>query len=391
MYSFAAITGEGLTVAVCPDRLAIRRHLEYFHQAGFQFPDIAVLDGSQMPHEARAVAEAINHHKVRLVYTTPHAFATLNFLNLLVHHPVNFIMIEQAHLLLPDFTGSHQYTRLLEGWYQLQQHPQVVLFTQPLPLHRLSELTQRLQLAETTPFLQHPSFENTRLRVKMVITQHQKFQFLSHLLSGMPKKGALGRIFNPGSVIIQTCRKQRSKWLAKALGNYGFETVIHYEPNMSPEERRTIEEVFHARQDVIVVTSGYESRYLRPPAGESLKVIFWDAPASVEESFGLLFQVPDATDPLISGWFLHSREDFFQQLNRLRSWEGEADGIKHQRVLALKKFRHWVLSKSCRHQSLVSFYQGQPQSDLPPCGVCDRCHPDSKQAWYKRWLEPWLY
>lgn len=380
LYALTGMMSGGMVVAVCPGSRHIRRNLEYFKSAGFRFPDVAFLDGTQVPHEERAVLQEINHNRVRLLYTTPERFTSLTFLQMLVHTPIQFLVIEEADRLLPAMPGHTHYRRFYEeGLRQLRQLPPLVLLVPPLPPARFRELGEQLHLKRYQTIQCPPVFESVEVQVRRLFTEHQKFTELADRLAGSPGKGKLGRLSDVGSALIQVAYPAQAEKLGASLLDYGFESVwiTHYKK--TPKEQAQILDIANTRLNAIVVNAGSDMRYWSPPAESRPQVVFWTPPSSVEDVLTQVFrqtsgmQAGYGEQHLMRGLVFHTKEDFQAALKRVQhSRTLDIEEIQ-EKTRALKHYRRWVLSEECRLQSLAAFYQGASMIELPPCGVCDRC------------------
>lgn len=380
LYALTGMMSGGMVVVVCPGSRHIRRNLEYFKSAGFRFPDVAFLDGTQVPHEERAVLKEINHNRVRLLYTTPNRFTSLTFLQMLVHAPIQFLVIEEADRLLPAMPGHTHYRRFYEeGLRQLRQLPPLALLVPPLPPVRFRELGEQLHLKRYQTIQCPPLFESVEVQARRLFTEHQKFTELADRLAGSPGKGKLGRLNDVGSVLIQAAYPAQAEKLGASLLDYGFDSVwiTHYKK--TPKEQAQILDIANTRLNAIVVNAGSDMRYWSPPAESRPQVVFWTPPASVEEVLTQIFrQTPGMQagydeQHVMRGLVFHTKEDFQAALKRVQ--HSRTLGIEEiqEKTRALRYYRRWVLSEECRLQSLAAFYQGASMIELPPCGVCDRC------------------
>jgi superfamily II DNA helicase RecQ len=380
LYAFAAMLGGGLVVAVCPSARHIRRNLDYFKSAGFKFPDVAYLDGTQMPHEERAVEKEINHNRVRLLYTTPERFTSLTFLDILVHADVHFMLIEEADRFLPVTLGHSHYQRFQEeGLGQLRKLPPLALMTPPLPPRRCQELSARLNLSGYQSIQCPPLMEPVELRVQCFMTEHQKFSHMVDVLSGSPGAGKQGRLDGPGAVLIQTAYPAQAEKLGATLMDYGFDAVwiTHFKKNGSEQAR--VLEIANTRLNAIVVNAGSDMRSWQPPDEARPRVIFWTPPTSVEDLFMQVFRQGQASPSaygeahFMKALVLYTKEDFQAALKRVQTSRALGDGEAREKISALRHYRRWVLSDPCRLQSLVANFQGASTIEMAPCGKCDRC------------------
>lgn len=403
LYALAGMMGNGMVVAVCPSSRQIRWNLEYFKSAGFRFPDVAFLDGTQMPHEERSVQKEINHNRVKLLYITPDRFVSLTFLEVLVHTPINFLLVEEADRLLPSMPGHAHYRRFYEeGLLQLRQLPPMALLIPPLPPARFRELGARLGLPSYQLIQSAPLVEGVEVQVKRLLTEHQKFISLTDNLSGSPGKGKLGKLHETGSTLIQAAYPAQAEKLGASLLDYGFESVWITHFKKSPKEQAQILDIANTRLNAIVVNAGSDMRYWSPPQEARPRLVFWTPPASVEDVFMQVFRQAQSMQAgygrqhLMKGIIFHTKEDYQASLKRLRYSRvlDEAEVLSKNQTL--KHYRHWVLSEDCRLQSLAAYYQGASVIELPPCGACDRCQANqgkasTREPVLRKLLKRWIF
>ena len=381
IYAFASMLGGGLVVAVCPSARHIRRKLDYFKAAGFKFPDVAFLDGAQMPHEERSVAQEVNRNRVRLLYTTPERFTSLTFLEILVHAQVHFMVIEEADRFLSMTPGHALYQRFQqEGLSQLRRLPPLALMTPPLPSSRFRELSERLGLDDYYAIQCPPLIEPVELQVRRLMTEHQKFTLLADTLAGSPGPGKVGSLATPGAVLIQAAYPAQAEKLGASLLDYGFESVWITHFKKTAREQAHVLDVANTRLNAIVVNAGSDMRYWLPPVEANPRLVFWSPPASVDDLFMQIFRQSQQTmqmaygeQHLMKGLILYTKEDFEAAIRRLQANKNLDDDELHEKTRLLRHYRRWVLSEDCRLQSLTAYYQSASTVEVPPCGKCDRC------------------
>ncbi|WP_373532316.1 hypothetical protein [Vampirovibrio sp.] len=403
LYALAGMMGNGMVVAVCPSGRQIRRNLEYFKSAGFRFPDVAFLDGTQMPHEERSVQKEINHNRVKLLYITPDRFVSLTFLEVLVHTPINFMVVEEADRLLPSTPGHAHYRRFYEeGLLQLRQLPPMALLIPPLPPARFRELSERLELPSYQSIQCPPLVEGVELQVLRLLTEHQKFMALTDKLSGSPGKGKLGKLDGAGATLIQTAYPAQAEKLGASLLDYGFDSVWITHFKKTPKEQAQILEMANTRLNAIVVNAGSDTRYWSPSPESNPRLVFWTPPASVEDVFMQVFrqtqsmQAAYGQQHVMKGLIFHTKEDYQASLKRLRYSRALDEAEVQSKSHALKHYRHWALSENCRLQSLAAYYQGASVIELPPCRVCDRCQANQGKAVasepvFRKLIKHWIF
>jgi hypothetical protein len=402
LYAFAVMLGSGMAVAVAPDIRAIRRNLDYFRAAGVQFPDIAFLDGTQMPHEERAIRDAINHHRVRLLYTTPERFTGLTFLEILVRTEIAFLVVEEADRLLPVSPGYTSYKRLwTEGLSSLRRLPPLLLITSPLSAARLRELSEKLHLDGVETIEHQPRPEGVEIWVKRLWSEQGKFQRLTDALAGYPGRGRLGNLERTGPVLIQAGAPPQAEKLGASLIDYGFQSVRIVHARQSAQEQQDALAVARLRPDTIVVNGGVQPQDWLPPRrsaqdGVRAKIVYWMPPTGLDELFATLFRhlsEESVADPAgnLQSLILYTKEDFHRALHRLR-YDRKLDFTTlHERSLALKRYRRWILSEGCRLQTLFIWHQGSEPAVIPPCGHCDYCLSPSRPHPFFQLVRRWFF
>lgn len=395
LYSLTGLISQGLSVVVCHDASKIRRNLEAFRLAGLGFPDVAVLDGTQMPHEERMLHREINHNRVRILYITPERFISLTFLEILVHHPINFVAIEEAERLLPDMPGHVLYTKLYEqGLQQLGSLPPIVLMIPTLPPEQVKRLSSRLNFRDYQFIQCSPSIDSVEIQVKRLLSEHQKFQDLTAFLSGSTTPGSPGRLDEPGSVLIQTAFPAQAEKLAASLLDYGFDAVRATHFKKAAWEQAEVFEWAATQPNAIVVNGGVELRAWRPAEGAAPKLVFWTPPPSLEGLFMQIFRQPAEKRPPnirpVQCRIYHTREDFTAAVKRANPQYAQGD--ESEKLRALGHYRKWIMDETCRIQSAASFLKGGPALNISPCGRCDRCLETGRfSRKLRKALENWLY
>lgn len=400
IYALSALMSDGLAVVICANSGQIRRNLEYFRQAGLKFPDVAYLDGTQMPHEERSIYSEINHHRIRVLYITPERFTSLTFLEIMVHQKITFLAIDEAERLLPEIPGHASYQRLIDhGLKQLSNLPPLVLMVPMMTPSQIRELSLSLGFQDYQLLQCPPIIEPIEIKVKRLFTEHQKMSSLINFLSGSSESDQErlpGRLDNPGAVWIQTAFPAQAEKIGSALQDYGFESVYVTHFKKSAREQVKVLDIASVRSNAIVVNAGGELRAWTPPMGASPKLVFWNPPANLDEMVMQVFRQPSDKAFLeaspIKVRIYYTREDFQSALLQLKPRHTSELAEPSEKLWALRCYREWVLSETCRLQSLDAHLQGSKTSELAPCGRCDRCTEVQDLRWkLQRFLQNWLY
>lgn len=385
VYAFAAMLGGGLVVVICPNTRHIRRNLDSFQAAGFQFPDIACLDGTQPPHEERAIRKEVNLNRVRLLMTTPERFGSLTFLEVLVHAPVHFILIEEADRFLSITPGHAAYRRLREeSLAALKKLPPLALMAPPLAMDRIRELQTLLNMENCRIIRCDPLMDPVEIQVHCLLTEHQKFMRLTDELSrhGDPPESAR-------RTLIQTASPSQAEKLGASLLDYGFTSVRISHTQKMPEEQTDA----LTQANSILVNAGGDIRYWFPTGKIAPHLIFWSPPAGLDDFLMQVFRLSPSTQTgsayggppdreeiglLLHALVLYTKEDFLLALRRIQNNPHLDEEELQARIQALQRYRQWILSEECRLRTLKAFYfdedgTAEVAGDMPSCGRCDRC------------------
>jgi|GEM_PF-2153962 len=431
-YAPALLMLSGMAISIVPDSASIQYNLTRFKSAGWNFPEIAFLDGSQMPHEERAIREAINRNRIRILYITPERFSSLTFLELFVRASISFLMIEEADRFLPDNPDFARYERLRsQGLAAIRHLPPIALLTSPMRMDRQKILIQRLgftldhQLtsSDAKPIVLIETALPTAhvaINVLPLWSEHQKFEQLIAYLSGHPIQGRIGHLHKHNPVLIQAGDAAQSEKLGASLIDYGFESVHIVNRRQSLHRQQHAWQLAQEKPDTIIVNGNHSSQDWKPSHGLSRQVIYWRPPISLDSLTATLFryiipeyliepkntkqsssddlsfldeEVPDALhnpadispsldvlipqsrqskEARIDALILYTREDYSLVIQNIRQNQQLSSESKQERIMAFKRFRHWVLSGECRVTNLLRQTIGDTD-DLEPCGHCDRC------------------
>ncbi len=195
------------------------------------------------------------------------------------------------------------------------------------------------------------------------------------------------------------------------------------------------------QQNSIVVNGGVDAELWMPRRESKPRIVYWMPPAGLEDLFTTVFRhlpalnerplsnkrsgkniqaaplwnedtedvefeeddlYPELSPFAMQGIVLYTREDFQRVMNRLRRQRSGQEGqpvdftALHERILALKQYRQWVLSQQCRLQTLLACYQPEEAEAIAPCGHCDRClaNEHSRHTTFdalSNLIRPWIF
>lgn len=382
IYAQTALLAPGMAVVVCLDRFAVERNLDLLGRVGLSFPEVAVYETGV---DLDGLHRQLNRGRVKLLLTTPAHFATLNFLDLLVHHPLSFVGVEEADRLLPYMPGHGALEPLREGLALLRRLPPLVPMVPPMAPVRLRELARLLHLPAFQLIQTPPDWSRIRVSVRFLVNERQKFRALMHELSRRSREA------ESGPVLVQVGHPAEAEKLANALERAGVEPVWTVSDRQDSREVAAIAQMVRHRPRSVIVSAGVDFRHLQPDAFQHLRLIGWSTPAGLDEL--LASATRHAREPgsgITETLMLHVRDDYNMALDRLYAERQAGSTTLEERGGALQHYRRWLFSEACRLQTLVAYYQGTSSVSVPPCGGCDRCLPN-EATWLQKTLKHWLY
>ncbi|MEM0950847.1 MAG: hypothetical protein AAGI66_01735 [Cyanobacteria bacterium P01_H01_bin.74] len=206
IYGLAAITSPGLTVVVSANALKAEKIHRFYLQAGFNTPEVLLINGFQAPHEQRKALESLNRGKTQILSITADKFCSLLVLQVLVHIPINRLIIDDADLLLEAAPYAVYQRFKKNGLSQLKQLPPITLSLPYIAHTHINQLIQSIGSKTDTlnAFVEphttlaiSPDHSKTRIKVNLCFTQHQKAKNLIAQLKALKtdNKQSLSLVF----------------------------------------------------------------------------------------------------------------------------------------------------------------------------------------------------
>ncbi len=406
LYAFAALSMQGVALAVCLDSDMLRLNMDILQHSGFAAPEVMMLDTVLMPHEERSVLEALNRGRVRLLLTTPESFASLRLLSALARLDLSMILIEDAHHLLPGGWGDTRYRKLAATLRRFKDLPSMVLLTGPLGPIRMVSLAEQLALSPVQ-LCQFPiSLDGLALHVHKPLTRHQQLGQLSDLLAGRSgadgKPSVLPSPVEAGAVIIRVRDPKEAFRISAVLDQLAIEPVWLYPASATgggsntlthPDPRELRHHIRQAKTGVLVDASP-PGRFLSlsPEAGQHT-IIYWDLPPQLDAL--LMDGVTTRNDAEIHVFYNRelldeaSRGLLPRKFHNREQPEMVFDPAQQARQ-ALMDMKNWCLTDECRTVTLARL-TGLPVPG--PCGQCDACthHPTPARGFMNKVLKHLLY
>lgn len=415
-YSPVAFHLGALSVVVCADDYWVLRNTQALAYSGWQFPEVAALYQGIDVGRFDAVLKALNKRQVKLLFVSPEQFESLPVYQELVRQPLGFIGIEDAHCLLPAFEGSERYELLIETLQQRSFSAPLALFSLPVNDTQLSLLSQRLPLFYFSESILHVPLSVNHYSFDVQCfktTDHMIKELMAHLL-GPVDEGSYHRLTHPGKILIRVNSTRLQQRLAGMLDQAGVSPVAIYHDNLSMKDRLAVEQDFHRREHMVVISTSTHYRLLPPGTGtvstakpkvalidqdivedpEVAQIIFAELPASLDELVSACFQ---KTVLPLAVTLMFEQSDYQQEyeywLSVYQSGDVSKRGYSGFRLQQLKRLYRFVVSTQCRLKELTTYLEGY-KNNLSDCGMCDNCirngQPKLFGGFFSKLLPHWL-
>ena len=348
-YQLPALLREGVTVVISPLIALMRDQVRALRAAGVE---AGALTSGNTEEETRAVWEALEEGRLKLLYIAPERLAAGSSMGMLRRTGVSLIAVDEAHCVSqwghdfrPDYLRIGELRRALDV--------PLAAFTATADAETQEEIVQKLFDGQTPQtFLR--GFDRPNLYLAFEAKNSPRKQLLEFV---RPRKGRSG--------IIYAGSRNKTEVLATALREEGFD-ALPYHAGLAPETRSHTQDRF-SREDglVICATVAFGMGVDKP---DIRFVAHADLPKSVEayyQEIGRAGRDGAPADTLT----LFGVEDI--KLRRMQIDESVAPDERkradHQRLNALLSLAE---APVCRRQTLLAYFgEERPQ----PCGNCDLC------------------
>lgn len=386
---------------------------------------------SELPSSKRwQTLQLLERQQLRLLYLSPETLLSALVWERLCQPQlkINGLILDEAHCLVQwGDTFRPAYRRL--GAVRpalLKSKPAgtkiaIAAFTATADPATQQTIEQVLQLQQPDVFRQNPYRENLHLKVQTVWTPRGRKQRLLKFIQAKPGQAGL--------IYVRTRRDSEN--LADWLGQLGYATAA-YHAGLSPDERRSIEASWlSSAMPFVVCTSAFGMGINK---SNVRWVVHFHAPSLLSEYVQEIGRAgrdgkQSVALMLISestGWLDpedKQRQRFFE--DKLRSqyssaqqlakklplqgevstvarqfpdgaialsllhsanqldWQGPFNYVIHQPgwlqpkspLLAAQQMIHYLTTRQCRWQFLLSYFGFSKEAPHPGCGHCDRCVP----------------
>ena len=347
-YQLPALLREGVTVVISPLIALMRDQVRALRAAGVE---AGALTSGNTEEETRAVWEALEEGRLKLLYIAPERLAAGSSMGMLRRTGVSLIAVDEAHCVSqwghdfrPDYLRIGELRRALDV--------PLAAFTATADAETQEEIVQKLFDGQTPQtFLR--GFDRPNIHLAFAEKDRPRQQVTAFVAA---RKGQSG--------IVYCGTRAKTETLAKALRDDGH-NACHYHGGMDAEDRRHVEHRFSTEDGLIVVATVAFGMGVDKP--DIRWVVHADLPKSIEAYYQEIGRAGRDGAPAET-LTLFGADDI--RLRRSQIDEGLAPPERrladHARLNALLGLAEAL---ECRRTTLLGYFGEEAQG----CGNCDLC------------------
>ncbi|WP_374290969.1 DNA helicase RecQ [Paenirhodobacter enshiensis] len=350
-FQLPALCQPGLTVVISPLIALMRDQVRALREAGVE---AGALTSGNTEAETEEVFQAIDDHRLKLLYIAPERLALGATVAMLKRADTRLIAVDEAHCVSQwghDFRPDY----LRVGELKRALNVPLAAFTATADEETRAEIVTRL-------FDGHPpetflrGFDRPNIHLAFAPKDSPRRQILDYAEAHRGQSG-----------IVYCASRARTETLAQALREAGH-PACHYHGGMEAEDRREVETRFQREDGLIVVATVAFGMGIDKP--DIRWVAHADLPKSIEGYYQEIGRAGRDGAPAET-LTLYGADDI--RLRRTQIDEGLAPpdrkAADHARLNALLGLAE---ATGCRRQRLLAYF-GETSE---PCGNCDLCeHP----------------
>ena len=347
-YQLPALLREGVTVVISPLIALMRDQVRALRAAGVE---AGALTSGNTEEETRAVWEALEEGRLKLLYIAPERLAAGSSMGMLRRIGVSLIAVDEAHCVSqwghdfrPDYLRIGELRRALDV--------PLAAFTATADAETQDEIVQKLFDGQTPQtFLR--GFDRPNIHLAFAEKDRPRQQVTAFVAA---RKGQSG--------IVYCGTRAKTETLAKALRDDGH-NACHYHGGMEADDRRHVEHRFSTEDGLIVVATVAFGMGVDKP--DIRWVVHADLPKSIEAYYQEIGRAGRDGAPAET-LTLFGADDI--RLRRSQIDEGLASPERrladHARLNALLGLAEAL---ECRRTTLLRYFGEEAQG----CGNCDLC------------------
>lgn len=356
-YQFPAVALPGLTIVISPLIALMKDQVDHLRAHGIS---AGCINSTMTRAELQAVARAVIHGKLKLLYLAPERLSVPRFRAWLIRQDISLIAIDEAHCISEwghDFRP--EYRQLASLREDVSHVPIVALTASAIPQAK-QDIIQQLQLKDCAVF--QTTFNRPNLHYVIRPADDRWAETVEWI-----KK------YDNDSVVIYCLSRKNTQELAADLQRVGIRAQA-YHAGLPAEQRAMIQDDFaRDRIQVVVATIAFGMGIDKP---NIRLVIHYNLPKSMEGYYqetgragrdGVLSHCVlfvDLTSVSVYERFLAKMQD------------GQARSIARQK---LDQMVAYATSGKCRRNALLTYFdEHYPEKNCQSCDVClPEYHPRS--------------
>jgi len=348
-YQLPALLRPGLTVVVSPLIALMRDQVLALAERGIPAATINVSNSSE---ENAAAMEALESNRLKLLYIAPERLANPAMVLRLQYARVSLLAVDEAHCISEwghDFRPD--YLLLGEFRGKLKQ-VQTIALTATADRFTREEIVRRL-FPDGPPRIVVRGYDRPNIRLSMRSRHRSDRQIIDFVGE---RRGNCG--------IVYAATRRRTERYAEILRKHGH-NALPYHAGMVHMERQSNQDIFQARNDVVMVATVAFGLGIDKPGVRY--VLHADLPTSIESYYQEIGRAGRDGAPA-EAHALFER----QHLDGRRAELAATDKASPQREAHLARLDALLdlsASRQCRRQGLLRYFGEISEA----CGNCDRC------------------
>ncbi len=347
LYQLPALLRPGLTVVISPLIALMRDQLSSLAQRSIA---AASINSGNSPEENAAATGLLEQNRLKLLYIAPERLANPAMVLRLQYARVSLLAVDEAHCISewghdfrPDYLAIGDFRRKLG-------QVQTIALTAAADRFTRADILRSL-FPERVPRLIALGYDRPNIRLSMRPKSCSDQQILDFVAK---RRGLCG-------IVYAGTRRQTERY-AELLRRHGHH-ALPYNAGLVAMERQTNQDVFQARDDVVMVATVAFGLGVDKP--DVRYVLHTELPGSIEAYYQEIGRAGRDGAPAEAQAFY----DIRHLRSRREALADIADPRREAHLARLDALLDLAARRRCRRQGLLEYF-GEISA---PCGNCDRC------------------
>lgn len=349
-YQIPALVMDGVAIIISPLIALMHDQVEALRQLGVE---AGYLNSSQEFEERRAVKDALNSGRLKMLYLSPERLLIGETLEMLRGLKVSLFAIDEAHCVSQwghDFRKEYKQLDCLPNLFP--QVPRIAL-TATADIRVRKEISEQLHLEDAKQYVH--SFDRPNICYQVVDASSAKQQLWRFISSAHPTH----------SGIVYCLSRASTEQVAGWLGEMG-RTALPYHAGMSDRDRNENQRRFLLEENIIIVATIAFGMGIDKP--DVRFVAHLNLPKNLEAYYQETGRAGRDGLPA-DAWMAYSLKDVMT----LSTFVEDSDAATEHKMLMQQKLRTmlgWCEMTGCRRRALLHYFDEKMVED---CGNCDNC------------------